>query len=57
MAASLIVEEESGTYDRTPHAHNGYYAGDFTNEPMVTNAQLAVLMALRGSRPAPARSR
>ena len=37
MAASLIVEEESGTYDRTPHAHNGYFAGDFTDEPMLTN--------------------
>ena len=46
MAASLIVEEESGTYDRTPHAHNGYYAGDFTHQPMLTNNQLAALTAL-----------
>ena len=29
MTASLIVEEERGTYTRTPHPHNGYYAGDF----------------------------
>ena len=48
MAASLIIEEESGTYDRTPHAHNGYYAGDFTDQPMLTNTQLAALTALRG---------
>jgi hypothetical protein len=24
-----IIEEESGTYDRYVHLHNGYYAGDF----------------------------
>lgn len=29
MTASRIVEEEHGTYTRTPHPHNGYYAGDF----------------------------
>ena len=31
MAASLIIEEESGTYTaRFRHPHNGYYAGDFS---------------------------
>jgi hypothetical protein len=29
MAASLIIEEEQGIFARTPHPHNGYYAGDF----------------------------
>ena len=29
MAAALVIEEERGTYVRTPHPHNGYYAGDF----------------------------
>ncbi len=30
MAASLLIEEETGTYVRTHrHPHNGYYAGDF----------------------------
>ena len=30
MAASLFIEEESGTYTARPrHPHNGYYAGDF----------------------------
>jgi hypothetical protein len=31
MAASLMVEEEIGTYTATPHPHNGYYAGDFSS--------------------------
>jgi hypothetical protein len=31
---SHIVEEESGTYvSRHDHAHNGYYAGDFSAVP------------------------
>jgi hypothetical protein len=31
MAASLFIEEESGTYTaRSLHPHNGYYAGDFS---------------------------
>jgi hypothetical protein len=29
MAASLIIEEESGTCRARSHPHNGYYAGDF----------------------------
>jgi hypothetical protein len=28
MAASIPVEEESGTFSGGRHAHNGYYAGD-----------------------------
>ena len=35
MAASLIIEEESGTYTgRARHDHNGYYAGDFSGQPL-----------------------
>jgi hypothetical protein len=30
MAASLIIEQEQGTYVGSRHAHNGYYAGDFS---------------------------
>lgn len=30
MAASLIIEEESGTCTGWVHPHNGYYAGDFS---------------------------
>lgn len=29
MAASLFIEEETGTYTARRHRHNGYYAGDF----------------------------
>jgi len=29
MAASLIIEQESGTSTGWIHPHNGYYAGDF----------------------------
>lgn len=29
MAASRIVELESGTWTGRRHSHNGYYAGDF----------------------------
>lgn len=30
MAASINIEEESGTNTRRMHPHNGYYAGDFS---------------------------
>jgi hypothetical protein len=30
MAASIWVEEESGTYSGRAHPHNGYYATDFS---------------------------
>jgi hypothetical protein len=36
MAASLFIEEESGSYTaRFQHPHNGYYAGDFSQTPLV----------------------
>ena len=31
MAASIFIEEESGTYTGRVHPHNGYYAGDFSS--------------------------
>ena len=31
MAASIIIEQESGMSAGRVHPHNGYYAGDFTN--------------------------
>ena len=35
MASSRIIEEESGTYYARPsHPHNGYYAGDFSRQPL-----------------------
>lgn len=33
MAASIFIEQESGTSRGWIHPHNGYYAGDFTASP------------------------
>ena len=33
MAASRIIEEETGTWSGLRHKHNGYYAGDFSDSP------------------------
>lgn len=33
MAASRIIEEETGTWSGLRHKHNGYYAGDFSDAP------------------------
>ena len=30
---SYAIEEETGTFDRALHRHNGYYAGDFWSTP------------------------
>ncbi|MFC5262075.1 hypothetical protein ACFPJ1_08135 [Kribbella qitaiheensis] len=46
MAASLIIEEESGTWTGWIHPHNGYYAGDLSDVPPPTQSQLAALMTL-----------
>jgi hypothetical protein len=34
MATPIRIEEESGTFTRTPRRHNGYYAGDFSKQPV-----------------------
>ena len=33
MAASIVIEEDSGTYAGQVLPHRGYYAGDFTSCP------------------------
>jgi hypothetical protein len=33
MAASIVIEEDSGTYAGQVLPHRGYYAGDFTSFP------------------------
>jgi hypothetical protein len=48
MAASLIIEIESGTWTGEIHPHNGYYAGDFSDVPPATQSQLAELMTQCG---------
>ena len=46
MAASLIVESESGTWTGKHNSHNGYYAGDFSDVPQLPQRQLAAMTAL-----------
>ena len=38
MAASIPVEMESGASAGRVHAHNGYYAGDFSSQRYVAPA-------------------
>jgi hypothetical protein len=38
MAASIFIEQESGTSRGWVHPHNGYYAGDFTRPPKTRRA-------------------
>ena len=47
MAASIYVELESGRSAGRVHPHNGYYAGDFSQVPMPTPAQLTAMTQLR----------
>ena len=46
MAASMILEQESGTWTGSIHPHNSYYAGDFTDVPPTTQSQLDALMTV-----------
>lgn len=52
MAASILIEEEHGTYASTPHRHNGYYAGDFSVYPV--DRPVPPPHATVGGRPQPA---
>jgi hypothetical protein len=44
---SYIIEEETGTYTGPRHRHNGYYAGDFSQNPVATPEQLAAITRMR----------
>ena len=49
MAASIFIEQESGTSTRPIHRHNGYYAGDFSGPraaPRTAAGSLEVPLAL-----------
>jgi hypothetical protein len=46
MAAMFTIEEDSGTYAGSLRRHNGYYAGDFTRNPMPTAGELSELAKL-----------
>ena len=43
----FTIEEDSGTYTGSVRRHNGYYAGDFTRNPMCTASELSALAKLR----------
>jgi hypothetical protein len=42
----FTIEEESGTYTGSRRRHNGYYAGDFSQTPMLTPSELSALAKL-----------
>jgi hypothetical protein len=50
MAASISIEQESGTFTGRVHPHNGYYAGDFETPQYVAPASWHATIA---SRPEP----
>jgi hypothetical protein len=41
------IEEDTGTYPGSLRRHNGYYAGDFSRNPMRTASELSALAKLR----------
>ena len=43
----MNTEYEQGTYVRSRHPHNGYYAGDFSDRPFPTTQQLRQLTKMR----------
>jgi hypothetical protein len=38
MAATIDIEIESGVYTDPIRRHRGYYAGDFSNRPLQSDA-------------------
>ena len=42
----FTIEEDSGTFTGSLRRHNGYYAGDFTQNPMCTAGELSALAKL-----------
>jgi hypothetical protein len=43
----FTIEEDTGIYAGSLRRHNGYYAGDFTRNPMRTASELSALTKLR----------
>ena len=50
MAASICIEQESGTWTGRINQHNGYYAGDFS-APRTTAAPPARARLVSGAEP------
>jgi hypothetical protein len=51
MAASISIEQESGTFTGRVHPHNGYYAGDFSTVQYVAPAPWHAPIAASDTRP------
>jgi hypothetical protein len=47
MTEMFTIEEDRGTYTGSRRRHNGYYAGDFSRNPMRTASELSALANLR----------
>lgn len=47
MTQMFTIEEDTGIYAGSLRRHNGYYAGDFTRNPMRTASELSALAKLR----------
>ena len=60
MAASRIIEEETGTWSGLRHKHNGYYAGDFSDAPfrplVPVSGSNPTRLTVRADRPRTART-
>jgi hypothetical protein len=52
MAASIFIEQESGTWTGRINRHNGYYAGDFSARATGSGAPLARPRLVSSAEPA-----
>ena len=43
----FTIEEDSGTFTGSLRRHNGYYAGDFTRNPVAAASELSASALLR----------
>ena len=43
----FTIEEDSGTFTGSLRRHNGYYAGDFTRNPVAAASELSASVLLR----------
>jgi hypothetical protein len=49
MTQMFTIEEDSGTFTGSLRRHNGYYAGDFTSQPVRTATDRSAPERLRPS--------
>jgi hypothetical protein len=53
MTATRIIEEDRGTCTRSPHPHNGYYAGDFMSSVTRPGKPTAAMSVMNDTRHSP----